>query len=66
MVVIVVVQGCGRPNQRTRSRTRLCLRYLKAVNFVFLSEHCVVDPLAECLSNEKEKLPDEIASYLTA
>ncbi len=48
MIVIVVVQACGRPNQRTRSRMRLCLRYrtFNAVNFVSLTEHCVVDPLS--------------------
>lgn len=39
MVVFVVVQVCGRPNQRTWSRARLCLRYQTCLCTVPLTKH---------------------------
>lgn len=39
MVVFVVVQVCGRPNQRTWSRVRLCLRYQTLLCTVPLTKH---------------------------
>lgn len=56
MIVVVFVQGCGKPNQRTRNRTRLSLRYhnfrFNAMNHAFLTEHCVgqSDVISGCLN----------------